>query len=396
MPAEAPPTDGLELSLSAAERSLLRRLQAESSPQTEAALGDAAGVLPEIARGALQRLRSKGFVVVDERSSEREVLTPRGQEALAHGLPERRLLDRLRRGEGPLTTEQLVPATLQEAELPVAVGVLRRQGRLTPGSPFALAPNSADDPLPEEAALAAASRGEAIAPESAKSLRKRGLLAVERTVDRRWAASDDGKRLALGAADLPEEGALTAARLADGSWRKVALRPYDVRATVPFMRAPAAHPYLEFLEEFADLLVGLGFSEEEGPLLETEFWNADVLYMPQEHPARSVHDVFHVKGLEGRLPDPHLLLRVAAAQEGQPLPGESEPISLGWRIPFRPEVARRPVLRSQTTAVSGRFLATRPRAPFRMFCIGRNFRPDELDAKHLIEFDQCEGLLGEE
>lgn len=396
MPAEAPPTDGLELSLSAAERALLRQLQAASSPVAEAGLGEAAGVLPEIARGALQRLRSKGLAIVDERATERELLTPRGQDALAHGLPERRLLDRLRQSGAPLATEQLVPATLAEAELPVAVGVLRRQGRLAPGSPFALAPGSEDAPLPEESALETASRGEAVAPADAKGLRKRGLLAIERTVDRRWAVSEEGRRLALGATDVPEEGALTAARISDGSWRKVALRPYDVRAAVPFLRAPAPHPYLEFLEEFADLLVGLGFSEEEGPLLETEFWNADVLYMPQEHPARSVHDVFHVNGLEGRLPDPHLLLRVAAAQEGTPLPGESEPISLGWRIPFRPEVARRPVLRSQTTAVSGRFLATRPRPPFRMFCIGRNFRPDELDAKHLIEFDQCEGLLGEE
>jgi phenylalanyl-tRNA synthetase alpha chain len=398
VPADAPPSDGLELSLSSAERALLRHLQRASAAEPEESLGSAAGLLPEVARGALQRLRSKGLAVIDERASEKEVLTRRGEEALARGLPERRMLARLTEAGTPLPSEALVPATLEEEELPVAVGVLRRQGRLAPGAPFSLATEGppADAPLPEEAALQTASRGEPVPPEASKSLRRRGLLAVERTVERRWAASEEGHRLPLGAVDLPEEGALTAARIADGSWRQVALRPYDVRAAVPFLRAPAPHPYLEFLERFADLLVGLGFSEEEGPLLETEFWNADVLYMPQEHPARSVHDVFHVKGIEGRLPDPGLLARVADAHEGKPLPGESEPISTGWRVPFRPEISRRSVLRSQTTAVSGRYLATRPRPPFRMFCIGRNFRPDDLDATHLLEFDQCEGLLGEE
>jgi phenylalanyl-tRNA synthetase alpha chain len=398
VPAGAPPPDGLELSLSGAERALLRHLQEAEAPQPEESLGSAAGLLPEVARGALQRLRSKGLAVVDESSREREVLTRRGEEALSRGLPERRMLARLLAAGRPLSGEELVPSTLEAEELPVAVGVLRRLGRLAPGAPFALATGGPppEAPLPEEAALAAAQRGEPIAPEASKPLRKRGLLGVERTHERRWAPSEEGRRLPLGAADLPEEGALTGARLADGSWRQVAFRPYDVRAAVPYLRAPAPHPYLEFLERFAELLVGLGFSEEEGPLLETEFWNADVLYMPQEHPARSVHDVFHVKGVEGRLPDPGLLARVAAAHEGRPLPGESEPISTGWRVPFRPEISRRPVLRSQTTAVSGRFLATRPRPPFRMSCIGRNFRPDDLDATHLLEFDQCEGLLGEE
>ncbi|MHB8352159.1 MAG: phenylalanine--tRNA ligase subunit alpha, partial [Thermoplasmata archaeon] len=150
------------------------------------------------------------------------------------------------------------------------------------------------------------------------------------------------------------------------------------------------------LEEFAEILVGLGFEEAEGPLIETEFWNADVLYMPQEHPARSVHDVFFLRGLSGRVPgEPHLT-RVRAAHEGQALPGESQPISPGWRAPYRTEVARRSVLRSQSTAVSAHYLASGPAPPFRMFSVGRNYRPDALDATHHIEFFQCEGILGGE
>ncbi|MCI4328670.1 MAG: phenylalanyl--tRNA ligase subunit alpha, partial [Thermoplasmata archaeon] len=52
--------------------------------------------------------------------------------------------------------------------------------------------------------------------------------------------------------------------------------------------------------------------------------------------------------------------------------------------------------RSQTTAVSARFLAGHPKPPFRQYCIDRNFRSDAVDATHHIEFGQCEGILGEE
>ncbi|MCI4334564.1 MAG: phenylalanine--tRNA ligase subunit alpha [Thermoplasmata archaeon] len=398
MSASTPPSGGIELSLSPIERTLLRNLQQAGRPELEEAISTATGLGIEAVRGGLQRLKAKHLSVVDERPTERGVLTRRGEEAIERGLPERRLLDRLQAAGRPLVSAELVPESLSEEELPVAVGVLRRHGRLAPGSPFALTEGGAEPTasLPEEQALQAAGRGEPIAPEVEKALLRRGLVAVERSTVRRWSVSAEGRQLPVASSDRPEEGALRPSRLRDGTWREVELRPYDVRAAAPYVRAPAAHPYLEFLEEFAELLVGLGFSEEEGPLLETEFWNCDALFMPQEHPARSVHDVFHPVGLEGRLPDPGLLSRVADAHEGRTLPGEDAPISTGWRVPFSAEVSRRSVLRSQTTAVSARFLATRPRPPFRMFCIGRNFRPDPVDATHHVEFRQCEGVLGEE
>jgi phenylalanyl-tRNA synthetase alpha chain len=190
--------------------------------------------------------------------------------------------------------------------------------------------------------------------------------------------------------------ALTATAIREGTWRSADFRPYDVRAEVPYRVGAEPHPYARFLEEFQEILIGLGFSEAEGPLVETEFWNADALYMPQEHPARSVHDVFMVDGPPGAAPPADLLARVAAVHAGTPIPGESEPVSIGWRVPYRLEIARRLVLRSQTTAVSARFLAQRPKPPFRMYALDRNFRPDSLDATHHIEFQQCEGVLGEE
>ncbi len=78
------------------------------------------------------------------------------------------------------------------------------------------------------------------------------------------------------------------------------------------------------------------------------------------------------------------------------MPGESEAVGPGWPGRYDPGIASRPVLRSKPTPVSARFLAGRPRPPFRMFSLDRNFRREEVDATHHLEFTQCEGILGEE
>ena len=396
-PPEETPSAAPEVTLSVPERALLRRLQASSTPEGEEELARATGLAADTARGSLQRLRSKHLALVQEEHTERLARTRRGEAALVAGLPERRLLTVLVGAKGPVDPAELVTtAQLDAEERSVAIGVLRRRGYLGAQGPFTLDPNAPDPAarLPEEVLLAELPA--APEPELLKTMKRRGLLELSRSTVRRWSASEEGRALALPAEDRPQLGALSAEALRTGAWRGAEFRPYDVRAEPPYRSGPEPHPYARFLEEFAEILVGLGFEEAEGPLVETEFWNADVLYMPQEHPARSVHDVFFARGLEGHLPDPALLARVAAAHEGRALPGTSEPLSPGWRAPYREDIARRPVLRSQTTAVSAHYLARRPAAPFRMFCLERNFRPDAVDATHHVEFGQCEGVLGEE
>src|SRR5579871_2570272 len=82
--------------------------------------------------------------------------------------------------------------------------------------------------------------------------------------------------------------------------------------------------------------------------------------------------------------------------------------SSGWRPSTRgarsrgrptrsdPAGATRTTGPSPGVPCSARFLAAHPTPPFRMYCLDRNFRREELDATHHIEFGQCEGLLGEE
>jgi len=67
-----------------------------------------------------------------------------------------------------------------------------------------------------------------------------------------------------------------------------------------------------------------------------------------------------------------------------------------WKYRWNQETAVRLMLRSQTTAVTARILATKPEPPVRAFTIGKVFRPDTIDATHLIEFHQLDGLVIEE
>ncbi len=389
------------VSLSEQERRLLLELrQRTETAREEAELAAATGLGPDQVRGSLQRLKSKHLASVEETHLSFLRLTPRGEAVRARALPERRLLDLLRDRGGTVDPESLPAAGFDGEERSAAVGILRRRGYLAPGIPFRLAPTAPDpaEPLPEEVTLRAVaeSRPDAVREETVAPLQRRGLLALGHETRRRWSASEEGRQLPLAEPDRPLLGQLTPKLLASGAWESGTFRPYDVRADVPYITGARPHPYAAWLAEFEEILLGLGFEQAEGPLLETEFWNSDVLFMPQEHPARSIHDVLSVRGVEGHAPPRELLDRVTAVHEGRPLPGEAEAITPGWRAPYDPAIARRPVLRSQTTAVSARFLARRPTPPRRMYCLDRNFRRESLDATHHVEFGQCEGIIAEE
>ena len=398
--AGASPNGGPPVTLSGPERSVLEHLRSATDPPVEEEdLARRIGLGLDQVRGSLQRLRSKHLVVLDEEHETTRALTQRGQESLARGLPERRLLDALNRHGGALTSEDAQAEGLDPEERSAAIGILRRRRALADGMPIRLreAGGPSDTLLPEETVLKQIANGEEeIDPAIFAVLERRGLVREVHRSIKRWAPSDEGRRLPLEAAGEAALGPLTSSLLASGEWRNRSFRPYDVRATVPFVTGARPNAYVAWLEEFEEILLGLGFEQAEGPLLESEFWNNDVLFMPQDHPARSIHDALSVEGVTGRGPPAELLERVAAVHEGRPLPGETVPIGPGWPGAYSPTIAARPVLRSQTTAVSARFLARRPSPPFRMFSLDRNFRRESVDARHHLEFAQCEGIIGEE
>ena len=196
-----------------------------------------------------------------------------------------------------------------------------------------------------------------------------------------------------------EIGILTQAMLEDGSWKGKTFRSYNVK-TPPVRLTPGrSNPYAKFLENVKDKLTSLGFEEFDGPLVETEFWNSDALFMPQFHSARDIHDAYSIADSKSaskdgvaraKSIDEPWLSNVAEAHTNGGKTG-----SRGWNYGFDRDFTRRLILRSQGTVLSAKTLPT-AKIPGKYFGIARCFRYDRVDATHLPDFYQTEGIvLGE-
>ncbi|GHV85221.1 phenylalanine--tRNA ligase alpha subunit [Spirochaetia bacterium] len=237
-----------------------------------------------------------------------------------------------------------------------------------------------------------------------------GFTGADKTGAHNGAAADNGSdrdalAAALTAAGITgeEAGALTAEMLAAGSWKGRQFRSYNVKVPPTRLIPGRTNPYAQFLEDVKDKLASLGFEEFDGPLVETEFWNSDALFMPQFHSARDIHDVYRISGKGGEktgagdapafaktIEEPWLS-NVAAAHENGGKTG-----SRGWSYNFDREFTRRLILRSQGTVLSAKTLP-KAKIPGKYFGIVRCFRYDKVDATHLPDFYQTEGIvLGED
>lgn len=177
--------------------------------------------------------------------------------------------------------------------------------------------------------------------------------------------------------------------LKERTWRNKSFRQYNIQLPGPHILIGKKHPYREFLDFLKYKFVGLGFTEMRGSLVETEFWNMDALFMPQTHPARDIHDGYYIKDpTSAKEIEEPFFSQVAATHENG---GDTD--SRGWGYSFNKEKAKQLILRSQGTVLSARTLAQKPEVPSRYFSIARCFRYDKVDATHLADFFQVEGIV---
>jgi phenylalanyl-tRNA synthetase alpha chain len=185
-----------------------------------------------------------------------------------------------------------------------------------------------------------------------------------------------------------ELGALTPKMLSTGSWRGKNFRSYNVQSPPTRVLLGRRNPYNAYLTWVKDKLISLGFEEFDGPLVETEFWNGDALFMPQFHSARDIHDVYYVKEpAHAKSIEQPYLDQVAATHENGWKTG-----SRGWGYTFDHDFTRRQVLRSQGTVLSAKTLP-KAKVPGKYFGIVRCFRYDQVDATHGADFYQTEGIV---
>lgn len=185
---------------------------------------------------------------------------------------------------------------------------------------------------------------------------------------------------------------ITSEMITNGSWKEANFKNYNFNSEGVYPQSGALHPLNKVREEFRQIFFSMGFTEmPSDQYVESGFWNFDALYVPQQHPARDLQDTFYLK-------DP----TVAKKPQDEEYWNNTKAVhqdgkygSIGYRYPWKEEESLRMVLRTHTTAISARMLhdlAKDPK-PTRLFSIDRVFRNEAVDATHLAEFHQVEGVI---
>ncbi|MBQ2253313.1 MAG: phenylalanine--tRNA ligase subunit alpha [Clostridia bacterium] len=129
---------------------------------------------------------------------------------------------------------------------------------------------------------------------------------------------------------------------------RLACEKLDVTAPSGVISLGGRHPIALVQEQIENIFISMGFTVEDGPEVETDYYNFEALNTPADHPARDVQDTFYITD--------------------------------------------KVLLRTQTSPVQARTMEkTKP--PIRMICPGRVYRSDAVDATHSPMFHQIEGLV---
>ena len=298
------------------------------------------------------------------------ILTDEGRKYLREGMPEVRLAELLSSG-----SKSMEEAKRKTENFNVALLWAKKNGWVSIENGQLRLVSHPRDALHEK--LQAVSEGRDIDKETLSVLLARRLVAEQRMTLEKQAQRLVGKEVANLSKEL----------IATGRWKDVKLKPYNVEAAGRTIYPGKKHHYTAFLDWVKARLTALGFEEMRGPIIETEFWNMDALYMPQFHSARDIHGVYQLKDPKyaDKLDDKWIEPVKTAHESG--VAGSS-----GWGYKFDADQAHRLVMRSQGTALSARQLPN-AKVPGRYFSIARCFRPDVIDASHLPDFFQIEGII---
>ncbi|WP_214734604.1 phenylalanine--tRNA ligase subunit alpha [Exiguobacterium sp. s154] len=132
------------------------------------------------------------------------------------------------------------------------------------------------------------------------------------------------------------------------------LKAETLDVTLPGRTSTPGYSHLlqQIIDEMEDLFVGLGYTIAEGPEVETDLYNFEMLNLPKDHPARDMQDSFYI--------------------------------------------TEETLLRTHTSPVQARTMLEANGKPIRIICPGKVYRRDEDDATHSHQFMQIEGLVVDE
>lgn len=372
--------------------SIIKVLVEVNEPIDADSLASKVGKRTEDIMRDLEELKAREFIRIEYRLVTRIALTDLGEEYLRIGLPEERLIARLRELGGKANLSELSQSmNLSKEELTAALGRLRRLKAVNlSGSVINLTGDEGEfrNYINELKTFLNNIKGEVEytgeLPEYVEEARRRGLVKVHQVKRLIVAATQE-------ALNLYRSGQLTSARvitsltsadLASGSWRGGVFKEFDLTVEVPLRPIRRKHPFIQFLNQVRDELVAMGFEEVKDEHVDAALWNFDTLLVPQYHPARRETDVFYVEN--------KLKPREAP---GEVMERASEQHRLVWSYEWSRDEALRVLLRTHTTLVTIKQIYHRGPGEYRLFSLDRVYRPDTPDATHFMEFHQLEGII---
>ncbi|WP_407453068.1 phenylalanine--tRNA ligase subunit alpha [Methanobrevibacter sp.] len=386
------------------EKKVLKELEANPNATPEE-IAENADMDIKAVMSAAGSLASKDIIEVKKDVEEEISLSDAGLDYADKGLPERKILDVLAEKRSIHMKDLSDEAGIDKKETNIAIGWLRRKNwaqidkgevKITDiGSDFKDKLGEDEEllhHLTEAKNIIKTKLDDGLLDGFKKLNDRKNILTVKKNTSHSFKLLDKGEAILNEGFTIQEQATqLTHQQLKDGEWKSLQYRPYDINAEAPVIFAGKKHPLRVIIDEIREIFLNMGFSEDNGGYVESAFWNFDSLFQPQDHAAREMQDTFYLKNpLTCDLPDMDLVKLTAETHETGADTG-----SIGWQYDWSEDIARQSVLRTHTTGISTKHLFNHE-PPIKMFSVGRVFRRETFDYKHLPEFHQVEGLVCDE
>lgn len=347
---------------------------------------------------ALEYLQNKGVIKISYSKEKWIELGVNGALYKKKGLPERRIMNLLGELRVISFDEAKKLARISDEELKASIGALKSKALIEiknekiifTGHKEEISKKTLEELFLEIVPL----KNEELSPEhlhALKNLQKRkNILELSERQKIDIEISETGKKLMalkIKPEDMIEQ--ITPELLkSEKNWKGKKFRRYDVESPVPAIYGGKRHFVNQSIEHARKIWTDMGFKEMSGDLVQKSFWNFDVLFTPQDHPAREMADTFFINK-KGQLPDKKIVEVVKKSHE------QGFDNSKGWAYKWNEEEAKKIVLRTHTTCLSSKKLSELKESdlPAKFFAIGKCFRNETVDWSHGFEFNQTEGIV---
>jgi len=350
--------------------------------------------------GAAKSLASQGLVNISQFENEQTVLTLEGEELADNGSPEFILYLHVATPKTKQSPELCSLFGNNSKRLEIAMAQGKKAGYIqlqkNPQNELTIMQQKHDSPPTDKARelLTRVKRNQTTEADikAIVELKKRKLLQTGKLKQYKI---EKGPKFEQGLQEFASE--LTFEMLKNGSWENVVFKEYNFNVDTLGLATQGGHlhPLLKVRTQFREIFLELGYEEmATNNFVESSFWNFDALFQPQQHPARDAHDTFFLS-----VPSRTIKIPEDFLQRVKKMHSEGGHESYGWRYDWKEEESRKNILRTHTTAVSSRMLyklaQQKEFTPKKYFSIDRVYRNEALDATHLAEFHQIEGLVAD-